>query len=68
MPGEGYETPHDRNVRGLRALSDALGPVGMARFLQYYERGQGDYTSQRHMLLEGATMGSVRKSISEDKN
>jgi hypothetical protein len=29
---------------GLQTLNDALGPVGMVRFIQQYENGSGDYT------------------------
>ena len=32
---------------GLAALTQSLGPVGMARFLQQYETGTGDYTKER---------------------
>ena len=33
---------------GLKALSDALGPVGFAKFIQMYEPGQGDYTKEKY--------------------
>lgn len=33
---------------GIRALSEALGPLGMIRFLQQYEPGYGDYTKEKH--------------------
>lgn len=32
---------------GFQALKDALGPVGMARFLQQYDSGHGDYTKEK---------------------
>ena len=32
---------------GLNALQDALGPVGMTRFIQQFDLGQGDYTKER---------------------
>jgi len=34
--------------RGLEALTKALGPIGMVRFLQQYEGGIGDYTKERN--------------------
>ena len=37
---------------GLEALSRELGPVDMIRFLQQYETGQGDYSSDRHHWLD----------------
>ncbi|MDR3196651.1 MAG: hypothetical protein LBU34_02175 [Planctomycetaceae bacterium] len=33
---------------GLQALKDALGPVGMVRFIQQYENGYGDYTKEKY--------------------
>lgn len=36
---------------GLKALADSLGPVGMVRFLQLFEVGEGDYVEERQQLL-----------------
>ena len=36
---------------GLHALLEKLGPVGMVRFLQQFESGQGDYTIDRERWL-----------------
>jgi len=33
---------------GLQALNEALGPVGMVRFIQQYENGSGDYTEEKY--------------------
>ena len=33
---------------GLQALKEALGPVGMVRFIQQYENGYGDYTNEKY--------------------
>ena len=33
---------------GLQALKEALGPVGMVRFIQQYENGYGDYTAEKY--------------------
>jgi len=33
---------------GLQALKEALGPVGMVRFIQQYETGSGDYTKEKY--------------------
>lgn len=32
---------------GMQALKDALGPIGMVRFIQQYDLGYGDYTKER---------------------
>ena len=36
---------------GIEALVKALGPVGMARFLQQFDPGRGDYTAERDRIL-----------------
>ena len=33
---------------GLQALKEALGPVGMVRFIRQYENGSGDYTEEKY--------------------
>jgi hypothetical protein len=33
---------------GLKALLKALGPIGMARFMQQYDTGYGDYTKEKY--------------------
>ena len=35
-----------RNV-GIKALQEALGPVGMGKFMQQYDMGYGDYTKEK---------------------
>jgi hypothetical protein len=37
---------------GIDALAEALGPVDMARFLQSFDLGSGDYTKQRARWLD----------------
>lgn len=37
--------------KGLEALARELGPLGMARFLQQFESGRGDYTAERDQWL-----------------
>ena len=32
---------------GLKALQEALGPVGMVKFMQQYDTGYGDYTKEK---------------------
>jgi hypothetical protein len=38
-------------TKGLEALSRNLGPVGLLRFLQQFETGYWDYTSERYQWL-----------------
>jgi hypothetical protein len=37
---------------GLQALREALGPVGMVRFIQQYENGYGDYTKEKYQQTD----------------
>jgi len=48
---------------GLEALTKTLGPVGMVRFLQQFERGTGDYTKNREKWLKGISLQSILKEI-----
>ena len=36
---------------GIHAHTKTLGPIDMARFIQSYETGTGDYTKERHEWL-----------------
>ena len=36
---------------GFEALKKTLGPADMARFIQSFETGSGDYTKERHEWL-----------------
>jgi hypothetical protein len=37
---------------GMRALARELGWVGMVRFLQQFDTGDGDYSAERHEWLD----------------
>ena len=44
---------------GIDALVRALGPVGMARFLQQFDFGYGDYTADRDRILGNPTVDDL---------
>jgi len=48
---------------GLQALSRDLGPVGLVRFLQQFEVGYGDYTTERHRWLGDPTVQDISHEI-----
>lgn len=54
-------------VRGLKALSDELGPVGLIRFLQQFETGMGDYSTERHRWLGGVTVDNLAQEMRDKK-
>lgn len=49
---------------GIDALVKALGPVGMARFLQQFDPGHGDYTAERHAILGSPTVDELMDEVS----
>ena len=55
--------PAELRAAGYKALADALGPLGMARFLRQFERGNGDYTRERHQWLRDQSVKSVAQRI-----
>ena len=55
--------PAKLRKKGIDALTKALGPLGMVRFLQQYESGSGDYTKERSQWLDELDMDSIRSEI-----
>jgi hypothetical protein len=53
---------------GLEALSRELGPVGMIRFLQQFETGHGDYSSDRHQWLDHLSLDDLVDQIKQHGN
>lgn len=56
-------TPAEIQRAGLAAVAQALGPVGLARFLHLYEGGEGDYTAERDALLRTPTVDELFDQI-----
>lgn len=50
-------------ITGLAALAQALGPVGMVRFLQQFETGHGNYSVERHQWLDGMDIETVIEKV-----
>lgn len=50
---------------GIDALVKALGPVGMARFLQQFDPGHGDYTAERHAILGNPTVDELIDEVEQ---
>jgi len=49
----------------IEALTKALGPAGMARFMQQFEMGSGDYTRDRDKFLGNPTIEEIVAEIKE---
>lgn len=57
------ETPEDIRREGLMALEERLGRAGMLRFLQQFDRGQGDYAKERHAWVDALTVEDVKAEL-----
>jgi hypothetical protein len=55
--------PAELRTAGRKALADALGPLGMARFLRQFERGNGDYTRGRKKHLGNQSLQTITRRI-----
>ena len=58
-------TPEEIRKEGIRALERHLGPDGMIRFLQQFDRGTGDYTKERHTRLKEASVKTLAGKIAQ---
>jgi len=50
---------------GIRALVDALGYCGAARFLRHFSKGNGDYLQIQQKLFKGMRLDQIYKKASE---
>ncbi|MDX2212031.1 MAG: hypothetical protein SFY66_01960 [Oculatellaceae cyanobacterium bins.114] len=57
--------PVQLRQKGIEALVQALGAVGMVRFLQQFEQGTGDYTRDRQAMLTGITLDDAIAQIKQ---
>jgi len=53
----------DVRTRGVAALRRELGNAGMVQFLQQYEKGHGDYTRERHKILDKFDVDAIMAAI-----
>jgi hypothetical protein len=61
-------TPVELRRQGLEALINALGYVGMIRFLEQFDTGSGDYTKERHQWQDGVTVAEIMTQIKQRRN
>ena len=52
-------------TEGLEALRQRLGRADMIRFLQQFETGQGDYSSERHQWVDSTALDDIRRELAE---
>ena len=54
---------NDIRKKGYKALEEALGIVGMIRFLQQFEMGSGNYTNDRKKWLDSLSLEKIVSKI-----
>ena len=54
-------------LAALKSLARDLGSVGMVRFLQQFEMGQGNYTAERHTWLGKRNVRELAKEIERQR-
>jgi hypothetical protein len=60
-------TPTEVRTRGYHALRRELGPVGLLEFMHQFEQGQGDYSRERHALVDQLSLETILKGIREQR-
>jgi len=60
-------TPQQIRTAGIAALSRELGVVGMIRFMQQFEMGQGDYSKDRRQWLDQYSVTDIAELVQEKK-
>jgi hypothetical protein len=54
-------TPQQIRKAGMEVLARELGVVGMIRFMQQCEMGQGDYSKDRHEWLDQYSVDEIAR-------
>jgi hypothetical protein len=53
--------------KGIEALTEKLGPVGMVEFIRQFDSGYGDYTKERHEWLDDENVAKISRQIKTNK-
>ncbi len=54
--------PEEIRTKGLAALKRELGLAGMIRFLQQFDRGNGDWAKERHEWADKLTWDQIKRA------
>jgi hypothetical protein len=60
-------TSEEIRQAGLEALVRELGPAGTVRFLQQFETGHGDYSTERHSWLDNIDVRTLAEKIHQQR-
>jgi hypothetical protein len=56
-------TPREIRTRGFEALEKALGPAGMLKFMHQFDEGKGDYSKDRHKIIDKLQLRDIVRTI-----
>lgn len=56
-------TPAELNRRGFQALTKELGLAAAIRYVQQFDHGQGDYTTERQQWADSVSLEDIEKGI-----
>ncbi len=60
-------TPSEVRSRGFQALNRELGTVGFLKFMHQFERGRGDYSRERHALVDNLGLAAIMAGIKRNR-
>ena len=63
-----HMTPVEIQYAGSAILAQELGPIGFIRFIQQYELGKGDYTTERRQWLDRLTVDDVLELVQAEQD
>jgi hypothetical protein len=59
--------PDKVRERGIKALRRELGAAGMAQFIQQFRGGSGDYSKERHKVLDKFSVDDIFHAIRKQR-
>jgi hypothetical protein len=60
-------TDEEIRARGLEILSRELGPLGLIRFLQQFDKGHGDYLLERRQWVEKESLEDLLAELRQTR-
>jgi hypothetical protein len=60
-------TPSEVRTRGFQVLNRELGTVGFLKFMHQFEKGRGDYSRDRHALVDSLTLDTIMDGIKRNR-
>jgi hypothetical protein len=62
-----YATASEIQRSGIEALCRGIGVVGLIRFMQHFDKGQGDYTADRQEWQKEYSVDSLLKAMQSER-